>query len=90
MRTELTLQAAETLALKGLAFLVNSPDDLDRFLAASGAAAASLRQSAEEPEFLAAVMDFLLSNEVLLTRFCQDESLDSKTIHRARHALPGA
>jgi hypothetical protein len=35
-------------------------------------------------------MDFLLSQEALLTRFCEDESLDSKTIHLARRALPGA
>ena len=78
MRPDLTRDAAETLALKGLAFLVNSPEDLDRFLATSGVDAHTLRQSAGQPELLAAVMDFLLSQEVLLTRFCEDESLCAK------------
>jgi hypothetical protein len=90
MPAETNREAAEILALKGLTYLVNSPDDLDRFLAVSGVDAHTLRRSAGEPELLAAVMDFLLSQEPLLTRFCQDESLDSKTIHLARRALPGA
>ncbi len=89
MRTDMTLEAAETLALKGLAFLANSPDDLGRFLAISGMEGASLRQSAEDTEFLAAIMDFLLSHEPLLTAFCEAESLDARTIHFARRALPG-
>jgi Protein of unknown function (DUF3572) len=90
MPIETNSEAAETLALKALAYLVNSPDELDRFLATSGVNVHTLRSSAGEPELLAAVMDFLLSQEALLTRFCEDESLDSKTIHLARRALPGA
>ncbi len=89
MRIDMTVEAAETLALKGLAFLANSPADLDRFLAISGVEGTSLRQSAEDPEFLAAIMDFLLSHEALLTAFCEVESLDAKAIHFARRALPG-
>lgn len=90
MPIETNREAAETLALKGLTFLVNSPDDMDRFLVTSGVDVHTLRRSAGEPELLAAVMDFLLSQEALLTRFCEKESLDSKTIHLARRALPGA
>jgi hypothetical protein len=89
MRIDMTVEAAETLALKGLAFLANSPADLGRFLAISAVEGASLRQSAEDPEFLAAIMDFLLSHEALLTAFCEVESLDAKAIHFARRALPG-
>jgi Protein of unknown function (DUF3572) len=80
---------AEILALKGLAYLANSPDSLERFLALSGIGGGELRERAEDPEFLAALMDFLLTDEPLLTGFCEVESLDAKTIHAARRALPG-
>ena len=85
----MTPKNAEIIALKGLAFLVNTPDSLDRFMNLSGTDVAGLRQRAGEPEFLAALMDFLMADEKLLTTFCEDESLDAKTLHMARHALPG-
>ena len=90
MRALMTPESAEIVALKGLAFLVNTPDSLDRFMTLSGTSAGELRRRAEEPEFLAALMDFLMSDEKLLTAFCEGESLDAKTLHMARHALPGA
>jgi hypothetical protein len=90
MRPITSQQSAETIALKGLTFLVNAPDSLDRFLALSGTSGVELRERAEEPEFLAAVVDFLLTDEPLLTAFCEAESLDAQAIHRARRMLPGA
>jgi hypothetical protein len=89
MRLGMTQPAAEILALKGLAFLVNAPDSLERFLALSGTSGVELRARAEEPEFLAALMDFILTDEPLLTAFCEAESVDAQTIHSARRALPG-
>ena len=85
----MTPENAEILALKGLAFLANAPDSLDRFLALSGIGGGELRERAEEPEFLAAVLDFLLSDEPLLTAFCEAEALDAKAVHGARRTLPG-
>ena len=90
MRGSFTRDAAETLALKALAWLAAMPDDIDRFLNISGVEANELRARAGEPEFLAAVMDFLLSDDKLLTGFCDAEGLDPKDIHSARRALPGA
>jgi len=90
MRPKMTPAAAEILALKGLAYLANSGDPIDRFLALTGTDAGEMRARAEEPEFLAAVMDFLLSNEALLTGFCEDASIDPRQIQTARQALPGA
>ncbi|MGN6514993.1 MAG: DUF3572 domain-containing protein [Rhizomicrobium sp.] len=63
---------------------------MDRFMALSGVGPGDLRARAGEPEFLAAVMDFLLSDEVLLTGFCDDASIDPKALQIARQALPGA
>ena len=90
MRLSSPPASAETLALKALGFLAESPERLSRFLDVSGTNVAVLRQSVEEPEFLAAVLDFLLADEPLLTAFCQSESLDPKSLHVLRRALPGA
>jgi hypothetical protein len=83
----MTLEAAETLALKGLAYLVRSAEALERFVAISGLDAASLRARAGEPELLTAVLDFMLTDEQLLMAFCDDESLDARQVHMARHVL---
>jgi hypothetical protein len=82
-------QSAETLALKGLAFLANDATALERFLALTGTTGPELRERAEDPEFLAALLDFLMSDEPLLTAFCEVEGLDAQTLHSARRALPG-
>jgi hypothetical protein len=90
MRHSMNQKSAEILALKGLAFLANAPDSLERFLALSGINPAELRERAEEPEFLAALLDFLMTDEPLLTTFCETERLDAQVLHSARRALPGA
>jgi hypothetical protein len=90
MPPKVTPQNAEILALKGLVFLANSEGPLDRFMALSGAGADDLRERAGEPEFLAAVMDFLMSDEELLMAFCNETSIDPKDLQIARMALPGA
>jgi len=80
---------AEKLGLEALAFLAASPDDLNRFLSLSGLDAASLRSRAAEPHLLAAVLEFLLANEALLTRFCQEGCVDAKAVHLAAARLAG-
>jgi hypothetical protein len=90
MRGSFTPEAAEIVALKGLAWLAAMPDDIGRFVNISGVEAGELRERASEPEFLAAVMDFLLADDKLLTGFCDTENFDPQDIHRARRALPGA
>lgn len=86
----LTPDHAATLALQALAFLVASEPDMDRFLDQTGLDTASLRARADEPDFLASVLDFLLSNEELLLRFCDEASIDVRSVHMARHVLSGA
>lgn len=80
---------AETIALTVLGFLAESDGALERFLSESGADMAALRHRAGEPEFLAAVMDFLLAHEDLAAAFCAAESLSAESLHRARRGLPG-
>lgn len=81
---------AETLALKGLAFLASDRDLLLRFLTATGLELPDLRARAGESELLAAVMDFLLGEETLLMQFAEGEGIEVKEAYAARRALPGA
>ena len=81
---------AETLALKALAYLAHSPDDLERFVALSGVTLTDLKDRAEDPENLAAVLDFILATDELVTGFCETVEIDPRDLHAARRALPGA
>ena len=82
--------AAETLALKALTRVAGDPSALQRFLSLSGLEFEELRSRAAEPELLAAVLDFLLGDDDLLRDFCASEGIDTKVVHTARRALPGA
>jgi hypothetical protein len=85
----MTQSGAETLGLKALSFLAGSPEALDRFLTLSGTDAGSLRQRAGEPECLAAVLEFLLATEELLTQFCDETDIDPRAVHLAALRLGG-
>ncbi|HSZ73959.1 MAG TPA: DUF3572 domain-containing protein [Rhizomicrobium sp.] len=87
MTHPMTRETAEIIALKALAFLANSDGGLERFLNLSGSSAADLRIRAEEPAMQSAILDFLLHNEELVSRFCEDESLPARDVHMAHHVL---
>lgn len=76
--------------MKVLAFLAGEDEALDRFLTLSGIHPQDLRARVDDPLLLAAVLDFLLGDDGLLTAFAQGEGLDPKVVHQARRALPGA
>ena len=82
--------AAETLGLKALAFLAADPDALTRFLGLSGTVLEDLRTRADDPLLLAAVLDFVLTDDGLLVAFAEAEGVDPRSVHEARRALPGA
>ena len=82
--------AAQTLALNALTHIAGDAEILARFLRISGLEPDDLRQRAGDPELLAAVIDFLLSDEALCTGFLAAEGIDPKMLHAARRALPGA
>lgn len=81
---------AETIAIRALGWLVANDDLLPVFLGASGAAAEDLRSSAQDPAFLAAVLDFVTMNDDWVIGFCDAARLSYDLPLRARHALPGA
>lgn len=81
--------AAETLALGALAWLAGNDDLLPVFLGATGAGIEDLRARASDPEFLAAVLDFLTMDDAWVQGFCDSAGLGYDAPMAARRALPG-
>lgn len=78
---------AEDIAIQGLAFLAGDPERLARFLALTGLGPQNLRQAANEPGFLAAVLDYLASDESLLQVFAAHANLAPEIVAQARVTL---
>jgi hypothetical protein len=82
-------EPAETLALQALAWLAAQDGLLARFLDQSGAAPGELAASAADPRLLAAVLDFLLTEDAMVTGFCDACGFAYTDPIQARAALPG-
>lgn len=80
---------AETIAAQALAWMTAQDGLTDVFLSASGLDPAMVNRMAGEPEFLAAVLDFLLSADQHVTGFCTAQGLTPETLLAARTRLPG-
>ncbi len=85
----LSADAAETLALQALAWLVANEDLLPVFLGATGASEGDLRQRADEAEFLGSVLDFLMMDDAWIIGFCDSAAIPYEHPMQARAALPG-
>lgn len=81
--------AAETLALQALGWIIGQDALVPQFLSATGAAPQDLAAQAGDPVFLAAVLDFLLTEDALVMGFCDAAGLAYDRPLRARHLLPG-
>jgi Protein of unknown function (DUF3572) len=85
----LSADAAETLALKALAWLVTNDDLLPVFLNATGTGEKDLRERAGDPEFLGSVLDFLMMDDAWIIAFCDANATPYEHPMLARAALPG-
>jgi hypothetical protein len=83
------LEQATTLAIRALAFLAAEDAALGRFLGTTGLDLAELRELPDDPTLLGAVLDYLLSDEPLLLRFCAENDVPPEWPARARAKLPG-
>lgn len=83
-------ERAETIAITALGWLVTNDELLPVFLGASGAAAQDLAAGAQDPTFLASVLEFLTMDDRWVTAFCDANELPYDAPLRARYALPGA
>jgi hypothetical protein len=80
-------EGAEVLAIQALAFIAQEPERLSRFLGLSGIAPERIRDAADEPGFLAGVLEHMLGDESLLIAFAADAGIDPAAVARARAAL---
>lgn len=81
--------AAIALALRSLAHMAQCDALSARFLADSGMAAGDIASSAADPEFLAAVLDFYLSDESALVALASGIGVAPEDVAAARRHLPG-
>jgi len=81
-------EEAQSIAISALGFIAGDAELLPRFLAITGIEAASIRQAAREPGFLAGVLDFLLAHEPSLMRFAAETGIDPASVAAARRRLP--
>lgn len=82
-------ETAEAVALQALGWLLTQEELLPQFLNATGAAPGDLRQLAAQPEFLGAVLDFLLGADALVLAFAEAAEIGPELPMQARAALPG-
>lgn len=68
IKSSLGSDAAEVIALRALAAIIADDSLRDRFLALTGTTGGDMRQLAQEPAFLAAVLGFLAAHEPSLIR----------------------
>jgi hypothetical protein len=87
---EMTREFAEMLAIQALSHIAESPERLARFLALTGIEAQSLRDAAQEPNFLLGVLDHLASDETLLREFANAQDVAPEAVTAARDLLAKA
>ena len=83
------LDGANDLAINSLVFLSQDSELLSRFLALTGITADQIRVAAQEPGFLAGVLQFYLAHEPTLMRYCNETETDPALFQQALRLLPG-
>ena len=79
---------AEVIALDALGWMAEA-DLLDRFQSVTGSDRDSILAGAREPEFLGAVLDFVMLDDEWVTGFCGARGYSTESFAAARAALPG-
>ena len=82
-------EAAHVLALQALGWIAAEDEVFPAFLTATGANLCDLRARASDPDFLAAVLDFLMQDDKWVVAFCDAQGQPYTAPQAARSALPG-
>jgi hypothetical protein len=82
-------EAAESMAVQVLSWLAQDGERLARFLALTGIGPAEIRSAAAEPGFLVGVLEYVASDEALLTDFAAEHGHKPQAVDAARYALGG-
>lgn len=83
-----SLEEAEAVAFKAIAFIAADDDLLSRFVALTGCGADEIKARLKEPSFLGGVLDFILADEPTLLAFAEAAELGPDTPMAARMRLP--
>jgi hypothetical protein len=78
---------AQYLAMRTLSYIAADDERLGRFLDITGLRPESIRSAADSPGFLAAVLDYVASDEPLLIALAQSLDLKPERIMEARWTL---
>ena len=78
---------AEHIAIRAFAFIASQPELVSRFCAITGIEPADLRKAANDPEFLAGVLDFIVAHEPDILAFADSASLLPETVIHAHRVL---
>jgi Protein of unknown function (DUF3572) len=79
--------SAEAIALRALGFLTSDEERLARFLDVSGLRPETVRGAAASPDFLAGVLDYIVSDDALIVDFAAEAALEPERVMAAKHAL---
>lgn len=82
-------EQASGIAASALLHIVQDTEIFGIFLSQTGLEPDRLRAAAQSPEFLAAVLEFVCSNEPLLLAFAANEGLAPQSVDSARLQLSG-
>jgi Protein of unknown function (DUF3572) len=80
---------AKTLALEAFTYLVKEEERLFSFVHSSGIEVNDIRKLVNERGFLAAVLDYYLSDENFLLEYCNSQNVKPASVQRAAHLLGG-
>ncbi|MFN3659098.1 MAG: DUF3572 domain-containing protein [Pseudolabrys sp.] len=83
-------EAAEAVAIQAFSFIAGEPERLGGFLATTGIGPGEIRAASREPGFLVGVLEYLLSDEALVTAFAAEAGLRPEDPAKALAALGGA
>jgi hypothetical protein len=83
------LEAAEALALRALAYVIEDPERASRFLDVTGLAGTDLAAQLHSAAFLGGVLDFVLEDDTLLAGVAGAADLPPEAVRVARRQLPG-
>ncbi|MEM8850295.1 MAG: DUF3572 domain-containing protein [Pseudomonadota bacterium] len=84
----MTQDRAEIVGLGALAWLAEA-ELLDAFQGTTGADHDAIRAAAGDPDFLGAVLDFVLMNDAWVKGVCEAQTLPYDALLQARAALTG-
>jgi hypothetical protein len=84
-----TPEAAETLALRLMALMMQDAGRAGAFLAAAGLTPGDLAARAADPDMLAGLVDFVLQDDAMVLEAAASLGLPPDRIVALRRALPG-